>query len=219
MRCSFIFENFEINHVDVCIRINLCVSEFWAVRDGSIILNACNVVVGRSNLSWCLPEKGALKINDYGSFVGKTGKGSIGVIVRDDEGRIIDGLCGSCCLSSGFMVEASALKMVVSLAERFVGSRIVVESDCSELVLAMKSRSASVVWGCSALLRDIIAALDSNDNFSISSIERNANLVTDWLAKCGAKEIYLLNWMVAPPSPLVILKKECGMLDDDVGIG
>lgn len=134
----------------------ICVSKFWAAREGAIPLNVCNSVVGRSVMVWCLPEKGVLKINVDKSFVGKSGKGGISVIVRDDEGRVVDGFFGSCCVSSGFMAKASALRMVVDLAGRFVDSRIVFESDCSELVMAVKSRSAYVIWDCASLLDDII---------------------------------------------------------------
>lgn len=94
----------------------ICVSKFWAAREGAIPLNVCNSIVGRSVMVWCLPEKGVLKINVDKSFVGKSGKGGISVIVRDDEGRVVDGFFGSCCVSSGFMAKASALRMVVDLA-------------------------------------------------------------------------------------------------------
>lgn len=66
----------------------------------------------------------------------------------------------------------------------------------------------------------LFAVLVSNVNFSKSSIGRIANLAADWLAKCGVKEMCLLNWVVNPPSPLSgILKMDCSLLNEAVGIG
>lgn len=61
--------------------------------------------------------------------------------------------------------------------------------------------------------------LDQFESTSMSSIRRSANLVGDWLAKKGLKEMFLWGLVSSPPSPFVsILLRDCSVVDEDIGI-
>lgn len=58
---------------------------------------------------------------------------------------------------------ASELNLVRVEFEQF-------ESDCLQLVKAMKTRITDAQWESSAVLEDILEVLDCNVHFSISSV-------------------------------------------------
>lgn len=79
---------------------------------------------------WCLPQRNCVKINVDGAFDLNAKRGGLGVIVIDDEGRVIGGFSGSCKANSEFIEKALSLRKVVCVAESLiVEGFMVVESD------------------------------------------------------------------------------------------
>lgn len=118
------------------------------------------------------------------------------------------------------MVEALALRRAVVLAAELGCDSVIFESDSLELVQAVKCMKVNAYWECTAILEEIVPVLNLNDNFSIASIGRESNSAADWLARSVLRGVCPLGWVVSPPPPLaVILRKDCSLLDDDVGIG
>lgn len=145
-------------------------------------MNVCGLATMAKKVNWKPPSCGVLKSIVDGSFDLRYCKSCICVIARNEDGKIVDGFCGSCSAGSRFMSEALALRLVVFMAKDLGCGRVILESDCLLLVKAVKDCVTNVQWDSSVILEDIIAALGANVQFSISFVGRMANRAVDWLA-------------------------------------
>ena len=74
-------------------------------------------------------EKGWMKINCDDGFKVDTGKAGIGVVVRIEEGTLIDGYCGVVKTNNALLVEAMAVREKVKLAMAKGYQRVEIEMD------------------------------------------------------------------------------------------
>lgn len=101
-------------------------------------------MLGGDSINWSLPLARCLKINFDGAFDRKTGKGSIGVIIRNNVGSIVDGFSGSCEASFAFMIEAFAFRRALIMLVCLGLDNFCVDSDCLELVNAVRDGGSNV---------------------------------------------------------------------------
>ena len=59
---------------------------------------------------WEAPKEGWYKINCVGGFKKKSDEAGIGVVVRNAEGKLVDGYCGTVKADSVLVMEAKAIK-------------------------------------------------------------------------------------------------------------
>ncbi|XP_023924054.1 uncharacterized protein LOC112035461 [Quercus suber] len=88
---------------------------------------------------WVAPPSGFAKINvDGACSIDGCGISSVGVIVRDDSGRVITALCKA--LTSRFPAKCTeflALEQGVLLAQELNLTHVIFESDASSIILAV----------------------------------------------------------------------------------
>lgn len=94
----------------------------------------------------CLPPINCIKVNYDGAYDNTWGKGGIGVIVRNFNGAVANGIIKTCKEGSAFMAEALALRKAVNMAVCVGLVNVVFESHCLELILTIKNRLPSTHW-------------------------------------------------------------------------
>lgn len=119
------FDKGGLDPAGVCALIDYNVSEFLiGRREGDDISGNSGRMVS-SVEKWPVPSEGFLKVNVDGAFKAISGKGGIGVIVRDESGCVIDGFSGSCRVALALMAE------VVLLGRLWVSLKAWATTGCS----------------------------------------------------------------------------------------
>ncbi|XP_074293633.1 uncharacterized protein LOC141620734 [Silene latifolia] len=156
-------------------------------------------VVKESITGWKAPQEGFVKVNvDAGV---KEGEGvSLGVVCRDGSGRVLWGL--SCVQEHVWevqMAEAVAVLEGVQEAARKGHSRIIVESDCLQVIEALrrKSKGRSVLF---LVLEDILHVCNCFESVFWSYTSRVNNSVAHALAHVSPRVVGRVMWSdVLPP--------------------
>ncbi|XWS28633.1 hypothetical protein CRYUN_Cryun25bG0087700 [Craigia yunnanensis] len=93
---------------------------------------------------WCAPEVGWVKINCDGAFGPVDKKTGTRVVIRDSEGRTMDGACCRFLADCALQAEAMAVKKGVSLTIEKRWKRVIVEIDSSELFLVLTNKCSMI---------------------------------------------------------------------------
>ena len=132
---------------------------------------------------WTKPSEDFIKLNVHASFDMDTGTGGTGAILRDHFGSIVSG--GSWKLlfvEDDATAEACALCDGLLLAGEIGCNKLVVESDCSEVVEIMQNGGNSL--GVTAAIYEECAFLcRSFARVSFAHCPREANMAAHVLAK------------------------------------
>ncbi|KAF7842396.1 reverse transcriptase [Senna tora] len=198
--CSFIFENKDVAPARVFSSASDLVREFALAKAGKPSPSGPSRAASSSSLSWKLPVAGQLKANVDGAF-SSSGAAGLGVLIRDDAGRVVDGCSASCYASSSFMCEALAVRKALLWASDLNIVDLVVESDCKALVDAVNSLAVSPDWHCAAIVDDIRSLRTSLRWVHVSWVPRELNLAADWLAKAAVWGVCRLGWVSSPQPP------------------
>ncbi|KAF6135091.1 hypothetical protein GIB67_040402 [Kingdonia uniflora] len=134
---------------------------------------------------WELPNHGEIKINTDGAARGNPGKGGIGCIFRDREGKILGSFVQGLGLVSNYTAECKAIIKGVDLVASNGWLIAWVESDSKAEVEAF--HSDNIPW---ILEAEWANAKRSMQQIIISATWREANFSVDALSKRGA---YLLD--------------------------
>ncbi|CAN0824796.1 hypothetical protein LINGRAPRIM_LOCUS1813, partial [Linum grandiflorum] len=86
-----------------------------------------------------------------GSYIENDHVAAFGVIIKDSQGRVCNGVSGQVLCSSPIMAEAKALLTTVEFAEDS-GLRTIIKSDCLTLILALNGSMEVWPWQCYAWL-------------------------------------------------------------------
>ena len=133
-------------------------------------------------MAWSKPRSGYMKLNLDAGFDHDNLNGTVGAILRDDNGKFIAAANErlNFCYDS-FSAEATAVRFRLNLAHKVGCSKIVVVSDNEEVVIALKEGFSSSV--ASAIFDDCYyMSLDFNHVLFDSCIRDN-NQVAHELAK------------------------------------
>lgn len=73
-------------------RINLSIAEIWKARD--VLKSGDDIVaeVSDADVCWVCPSSDFVMINIDGAYVSSLNRGGIGVVLRNEERVVIDGL-------------------------------------------------------------------------------------------------------------------------------
>ena len=132
---------------------------------------------------WQKPPEGIIKVNADASFDDDVGYGSTRVVIRDHSGGVI-------AVAHSFishvidapMAEAYALKEGLLLAQSIGGNRIIIQSDCMEVVEIMKEGGCSAN-SAAAIYDECITLWCWFQEISIEHCCRDSNGVAHELAK------------------------------------
>ncbi|KAF6170253.1 hypothetical protein GIB67_035358 [Kingdonia uniflora] len=103
-----------------------------------VAVQPCNHPMVKS-FFWELPQKGEIKINIYGAARGNPGKGGIGCIFRDSDGKVFGTLSKGLGLVTNYMAKCEAIIHGVKYAALFGWLIAWNESDSTTAVEAFKS--------------------------------------------------------------------------------
>lgn len=107
-----------------------------------------------------------LKINSDASFLYQNGKVSGGYVIRDHEGCVVAANTYSGMASSPLLAESLVLRDVVIFANNLGIEKILVESDCLQLVQAC--RGESDLRSIRSITQDIIVLRSSFNCFGVT---------------------------------------------------
>ena len=120
-----------------------------------------NVSCGESTVgaqkmdAWCKPPENYVKVNFDAAFIDETGQAAWGFIARSDEGEFIAAAAGSLLhVKDAFQAEAEACNAAVEGAAAIGLHRLIFESDCKNLVTALKG-SGSDLAAIGVILKEV----------------------------------------------------------------
>ena len=95
---------------------------------------------GIARHGWVKPNEGYVKLNVDTSFNPDRGTGATGSIIRDEKGFFVAGRnCILPFVEDAYTAEACALRDGMSLAESMGCNKLIVHSDCSEVIEVMRN--------------------------------------------------------------------------------
>ncbi|KAI8554126.1 hypothetical protein RHMOL_Rhmol05G0073700 [Rhododendron molle] len=166
---------------------------------------------GDSNASkWQRPPHDRWKFNCDGAFNPSDKSAAFAVLVRDNNGSVVEVNHGRIKVSSALAAAAWAIRIAVSMAKAW-GKRvaIIIESDCKVLVGMLGPETTHKDWTIQALLDDIMGmSLDSN--FVFKWCKRQANRCANWIA-CTSKRSF-----IPPLSPCNLPVELCSLIRMDL---
>ncbi|XP_058211842.1 uncharacterized protein LOC131324029 [Rhododendron vialii] len=137
---------------------------------------------GDSNVpKWQRPLNGSWKFNCDGAFNPSDKSTAFAVLVRDENGSVVEINHGRIKVSSALAAEAWAIWIAVSMALAWGKKDAVIESNCQPLVNMLQPKSVLKNWTIQAILDDIFS-FSANSNFVFSWCNRQANRCANWIA-------------------------------------
>lgn len=143
-----------------------------------------------------------MKLNCDGSFKHEDGSAGAGMIIRDEEGKIILSLCRQLfdCVDA-LEAEAKACEEGIRLALEWTDKEIALELDCSVLVAAIKGTSQDRS-SIAHLVTDIRDLVNATRRFSIVKVDRTQNRASHCLANYARTEARTAVWLGSGPEVL-----------------
>jgi ribonuclease HI len=146
---------------------------------------------------WEKPKEGYCKLNVDASFYVETFTGATGAVIRDDHGGFVAGSsCGIPSISDAATAEALALRNGLQLAGQLGCTKIIVNSDCMEVISTMLDGGNSI--GAAAAIYEECTFLARNfAHFLFARCGRDSNRVAHTFA-CKAEGPHT-TWLEDPP--------------------
>ncbi|CAN0913836.1 Putative ribonuclease H protein At1g65750 [Linum grandiflorum] len=151
-------------------------------------------------IGWSSPEVGWVKLNVDGSVVSASPSAAIGVVLRDDQGFWIGGLCNWIGTQDILHAELRALRDGLTWVRMLGYRKVKVETDSLTSVQLLQSEDITG-HPLKALVRDIML-IKAEGWCEITHIRREANFVADGLAKLGHGERNGERWFSSTPEML-----------------
>jgi ribonuclease HI len=144
------------------------------------------------------PKEGSTKLNVDASFYAEYFSGATGAVIRDDRGGFV---AGSCCtlplVADAASAEARALRDGLLLAGQVGCLKLVVKSDCMEVISTMQEGENSI--GAAAAIYEECSFLSRGFSHVIFiHCARESNKVAHMLA-CKAEGPQSIVWLEDPP--------------------
>ncbi|XP_062112468.1 uncharacterized protein LOC133823623 [Humulus lupulus] len=134
---------------------------------------------------WTKPQIGMIKVNVDGALFDNEGYFGFGMVARGSEGGFIEAFQSS---SKGRvipnMVEALGIKEALSWIKRKGWSKVILESDCLNVVNAIKSTSC-MVSPYGLLIQECKQLLSKLNDVCVMFVKRSANKVAHNLARAA----------------------------------
>ena len=87
-----------------------------------------------NRILWTQPSAGFVKLNMDAAYDSDSLQATVGVVLRDSSGKFL--AAGDCV--DALMAEATALRFGLNLAQLFGCSRLIINSDNSDVIAAMQ---------------------------------------------------------------------------------
>jgi hypothetical protein len=157
----------------------------------------------RLEVKWQKPEVGWCKVNTDAAFDPASGAGSVGVVIRDEQGQVIVGAARWFDLVPDVLTtEALAANEGLELTLEMGCDQVILETDCSTLKAllvtseGMRSSIGDICFDISELGRSFVG-------FRVDSVSRDANSVAHCCARMVSATERSLFWLDYIPEWLV----------------
>lgn len=175
-------------------------------------LSCAGTPTSRSAGPWRPPEGKNLKMNVDASWQPGDFLCSVAGVVRDAEGRMIEGFGATARVSSASEGETQAILHGISYMNelnskhvRDFGSKLtgkcLIESDCSVVVDMVMGR-ADPPWDLKELVQRCKNGLQQDNNIMVTYSPRHTNAAADWVARHHRLNDLPRNWVSSPPGSL-----------------
>lgn len=137
---------------------------------------------------WKPPDQGLMKLNIDGSFQPDTGKGGLGVVLRNRLGEVIFAACGYIQRCTGALeAELMACREGLLMALQWTLLPIIIETDCQEMLNLLQSKEL-VRSELMFLVKEVHDLMMGNRVVSLAKVHRNQNRISHVLANKGRVE-------------------------------
>ncbi|XP_042974894.1 uncharacterized protein LOC122306534 [Carya illinoinensis] len=194
-RNKFIYDNSSLQFSSVLSTALSMQSEFKQVQ----ILNKGNRELPKV-LSWKPPPEGSLKINIDGAIFDDFNKAGVGVVLRDQAGRVLVACSKSePAVPNPEIIEATAMLRGLQFGLQWGTSKVLMETDCLFLVKALNSHSENLTE-FAYVLAEIKRLMLYFQEISFVHVSRQGNNVAHCLAKYARNVDDVITWWDECPS-------------------
>ncbi|GKV32640.1 hypothetical protein SLEP1_g41235 [Rubroshorea leprosula] len=137
-----------------------------------------------SETRWRPPDVSHVKINTDGATSGQQQNFGIGAVARDHAGNVVAAMaCKGQGAVAAEIAEACSLRKALQWARGLSFDRIILESDCATIVIAMQHDSPSLNSTLGLIISDNKMLMTSFLSCRVQHIRREGNSVAHELAK------------------------------------
>lgn len=137
-RSSAIFDKKEPNPIATILQVNSLILDLVKINEDRILPRVPRPPKSQYSKFWRPPRPDYVKINTDAGFDVHRQIGSAGIVARNHKGEIVFGLTKMFPASSPLIAEALAFREAAAVAVSFGIARVVIESDCLEVVRACR---------------------------------------------------------------------------------
>ncbi|CAN1134885.1 hypothetical protein LINPERHAP2_LOCUS8536 [Linum perenne] len=134
------------------------------------------------------PTNFSLKIVCDGAYNRAIHRGGYGVIIYDNEGRVVDGRARSFFCGTAICAEAMAILAATELASGYEAETVIL-SDCQVLTKALEDQPDQWPWEAAPILASISQILRNHRTISIVHVGRDEVAEADRLAKRARDDV------------------------------
>lgn len=152
-------------------------------------------------IRWVCPDAGDFKINTDGSL-DHWQRGSFGGLVRDDQGKWIEGFCGNIGCATVIRAELWAIRVALKICTERNWTGVRIETDCLNAVRLVHGEDDEENHPDRVLVEDCIRLIRER-NTAIIHVRREGNRCADRLAKLGGEQTEQEVRLMIPPEELI----------------
>lgn len=155
----------------------------------------------RGNVVWFPPEAGYLKVNVDGAMFKDVGVG-MGVVIRDQEGRVIRAACQQVRQPWEVVVtEAKAIVLGLKLARQCNARLVVVESDNQQVINLVHGKKTDGAQ-LGMIVKEILSIISCFEHVKFTHNFREANVAAHTMAHLSPLDCSTRVWVGGCPSIL-----------------
>ena len=149
----------------------------------SSLPSAYTLKMEMKKVCWCPPPEGVIKVNFDAAFKTETYQGASGVVARNEHGQLVAAKCRQYeSIPDALTAEAYAYRDGALLIKDLGLTKVIVETDCQELVALWNSRATN---RCAVipLLNQVQDLSCQCTYFALAHVRREANMAAHYTAK------------------------------------
>lgn len=199
-RNDFVFRNTPVDPLIVMAKANFARMEF----SNAFVLPSVQMDNQPSSdvqSTWAAPDSLKYKVNCDAAFSKDGGDGSIAVVMRNWDGKLVDGWAKSVKISSPLQGELLAIREACLMISALGMKEVSVESDNKQAILLSASELVPP-WEASAVVLDI-RELARMGGILFKWVRREANKAAQSIAALAKNGKLPLNWVSSPPFQLL----------------
>ncbi|KAM5588449.1 hypothetical protein ABKV19_006739 [Rosa sericea] len=162
-------------------------------------------------VTWEKPRIGWKKLNFDGSSKGKSGKATIGGVIRNHKAEFLLGFAESIGEANSTIAEVTALRRGLEFVLENEWSHVWLEGDAKAILDVIRKRKQMNKIRCKEVQRHVShinSIIPKLDDCIISHVYREGNRAADKLAQLGHQQDEPRIWRYIPPDEVVAIVHE-----------